>query len=209
MRNQVVAFVLVFGIFGCASHSKVSVQDVPSVSTAFEYQKINNVNDPAEIKSALSRVNFLVNSQIEYTDDRSIYGVEDYWASPQEVITNGKGDCEDYAFLKRDLLIKMGVPSDRLKLIHADVKESGPLAGNSVEQHIVLAYYRHDSVNNPMILDNMTPKVMFLRSRKDFQLNYVFDESTVWQAKGYSREKVIYNTDILPKFNKAITGVAD
>ena len=38
------------------------------------------------------------------------YGIADYWTLP----TDGKGDCEDYALLKRHELIRLGWPSSAL-----------------------------------------------------------------------------------------------
>jgi hypothetical protein len=38
-------------------------------------------------------------NNIEYTKDREQYGFRDYWASPEQTLESGKGDCEDYALL--------------------------------------------------------------------------------------------------------------
>ena len=53
----------------------------------------------------LDLVNRKVNREIEPATDMELYGVEDYWTIP---IT--KGDCEDYALLKRQILIRAGWP---------------------------------------------------------------------------------------------------
>ena len=58
----------------------------------------------------LDDINSYVNRTIEPVTDLELYGVSDYWTLPQE----GKGDCEDYALLKRHLLIRAGWPSSAL-----------------------------------------------------------------------------------------------
>jgi hypothetical protein len=40
-----------------------------------------------------------VSMHIAYVHDIDTYGKEDYWASPQETMNNGCGDCEDKAIL--------------------------------------------------------------------------------------------------------------
>lgn len=206
MNGKVLSMVMLLALGGCASAVQSESASNALSPENMQYTQIENIDDHSQIRKALAQVNILVNSNIEYAYDITQYGVDDYWASPQEVVANGKGDCEDYAFLKRDILIKMGIPKERFKIIHADVIESSSVASPMVEQHIVLAYYRDEQSNNPIILDNMRTEVMYLRSRTDFHLNYVFDESTVWEAKGKKPNKVIYNTDILPKYNRAISG---
>ena len=52
----------------------------------------------------LDEVNRRVNQTIRPQTDIEHYGIEDYWTIPKD----GKGDCEDYALLKRHLLISMG-----------------------------------------------------------------------------------------------------
>lgn len=54
----------------------------------------------------LDEINRAVNTAIEPATDAELYGVEEFWTLPQ----NGKGDCEDYALLKRHILIKRGWP---------------------------------------------------------------------------------------------------
>jgi predicted transglutaminase-like cysteine proteinase len=64
---------------------------------------------PARLR-ALDQVNRRINHEIEPVTDLELYGVSDFWTLPQ----NGKGDCEDYALLKRHILIEAGWPSSAL-----------------------------------------------------------------------------------------------
>ncbi len=61
--------------------------------------------------SELAEINKLVNDSIEPVTDMEIYGVTEHWTVPTD-----KGDCEDYALLKRKLLIQRGWPESALLL---------------------------------------------------------------------------------------------
>jgi predicted transglutaminase-like cysteine proteinase len=67
--------------------------------TAATYRKIEGVNA-------------LVNTQIEPVSDALHAGAPDAWDYPED----GKGDCEDYALMKRRLLIRAGFPRGALLL---------------------------------------------------------------------------------------------
>jgi predicted transglutaminase-like cysteine proteinase len=70
----------------------------------------------------LDEVNRVVNAAIEPATDLELYGVEEHWTLPQ----SGKGDCEDYALLKRHILIKRGWPvSSLLMTVVRDEKGDG------------------------------------------------------------------------------------
>lgn len=63
-----------------------------------------------EALEQLNDINLEVNHSIEPVTDQELYGVSDYWTLPK----NGKGDCEDYALLKRHLLMAAGWPASAL-----------------------------------------------------------------------------------------------
>ena len=89
-------------------------------------------------------VNYTVNSSITPLTDQDIYGVEERWAYPRTV-----GDCEDFALLKRKMLIDRGFASSDL-LMTVVLQPNG-------EGHAVLTV-RTD--HGDFILDNMRNKVM-------------------------------------------------
>jgi predicted transglutaminase-like cysteine proteinase len=62
----------------------------------------------------LDGVNQLVN-RVRYVEDQVNYGVEDYWASPDEFFARG-GDCEDYVIAKYAALRLLGWPAERLRM---------------------------------------------------------------------------------------------
>jgi predicted transglutaminase-like cysteine proteinase len=57
----------------------------------------------------LDAINRYVNASITPTTDLELYGREEYWTLPSH-----SGDCEDYALLKRKMLIERGWPSSAL-----------------------------------------------------------------------------------------------
>ncbi len=104
----------------------------------------------------LDRINRKVNREIEPATDRELYGVEDYWTIP----TN-KGDCEDYALLKRQILIRVGWPIGSL-LMTVVLDERG-------EGHAVLTArieggdYILDNKVNDLKLWRQTPYKFLMR----------------------------------------------
>lgn len=103
---------------------------------------------PMQLTEALWKsileVNYTVNSSITPLTDLEIYGVEERWAYPRSV-----GDCEDFALLKRKMLIDRGVdPADLLMTVALQPNGEG---------HAVLTI-RTD--HGDFILDNMRNKVL-------------------------------------------------
>ncbi len=89
-------------------------------------------------------VNYTANTTIQPLTDLEIYGVEERWAYPRTV-----GDCEDFALLKRKMLMAKGFdPSDLL--ITVVLQPNG-------EGHAVLTV-RTD--RGDFVLDNMRNKVL-------------------------------------------------
>jgi predicted transglutaminase-like cysteine proteinase len=68
-------------------------------------------------RARLERVNRIVNVSITYTSDLSNHGEIDRWTTPLATLRAGKGDCEDYAILKRQLLIQAGAKPADVKIV--------------------------------------------------------------------------------------------
>jgi predicted transglutaminase-like cysteine proteinase len=97
-----------------------------------------------DLWKAILDVNYTVNSSITPLTDLEIYGVEERWAYPRSV-----GDCEDFALLKRKMLIDRGLdPADLLMTVVLQPNGEG---------HAVLTV-RTD--HGDFILDNMRNKVL-------------------------------------------------
>jgi predicted transglutaminase-like cysteine proteinase len=59
--------------------------------------------------SELDEINRSINAAIKPVTDLEAYGVSEYWTIPTD-----KGDCEDYALLKQQILISRGWPTSSL-----------------------------------------------------------------------------------------------
>lgn len=68
-------------------------------------------------KELLARVNQWVNREIAYVNDDRNYRQRDFWATAEQTIARGSGDCEDFAILKMQMLRAAGVDPDRMKLV--------------------------------------------------------------------------------------------
>lgn len=65
---------------------------------------------PARL-SELDEINRDINRAIQPATDEEIYGMSEYWTLPSR-----RGDCEDYALLKRKILMQRGWPASALLL---------------------------------------------------------------------------------------------
>lgn len=93
----------------------------------------------------LQQVNSHVNSTIVEVSDMEQYGREDVWTLP----ASGKGDCEDFALLKRKLLIERGWPASSLSIAVGATSQG--------EAHAVLIVA---TANGEYVLDNLTSSIL-------------------------------------------------
>jgi predicted transglutaminase-like cysteine proteinase len=92
----------------------------------------------------IDRINKWVNGSIEPVSDMDHWGVADRWDYPSDK----KGDCEDYALLKRRLLIALGFP--RQALLMTVVKDEHN------EGHAILTLKTN---HGEFILDNLSNEI--------------------------------------------------
>lgn len=92
----------------------------------------------------INQVNHLVNSAVKPASDTDIYHVTDYWTYP--TLT---GDCEDYALLKKQLLVQLGFNPDEL-LMTVVFDENG-------EGHAILTFLTQRA---DLILDNRRNEIL-------------------------------------------------
>lgn len=108
---------------------------------------------------------------------------QDYWATPKEFLTCGFGDCEDYAIIKYYSLLKLGF--DKKKLFVTTVREK--FKGNF---HMVLSYFRDDNAS-PLILDNLSFKILDLKTRTDLEAQKFINTTGVYKlSKDYKLIKI-------------------
>lgn len=133
------------------------------------------------IHTTLNRVNQFFNSRIRFTDDISVWGQQDYWATPVEALRKGAGDCEDYAIAKYFTLRELGVPASQLRITYVKALQLN-------QAHMVLTWYATpDAV--PLVLDNLKPNILPASARSDLLPVYSFNGEGLWipQARGSKR----------------------
>lgn len=131
------------------------------------------------LEKKLNYVNSFYN-KILPVEDSNKYSADDYWATPKEFLINGKGDCEDYAIAKYFTLLEVGIPKDKLFLTVVKVK-------GATDYHMVLSYIENKN-SMPLILDNLSFRVLPFNKRKDLNPKFIFNEVEAYTLK----DKKIY-----------------
>lgn len=137
------------------------------------WQDLMRLQDGDDL-AKLNKVNKFFN-EIEYIDDISHWGKDDYWATPIEFLASGGGDCEDYAIAKYFTLIVLGIAEQQLTLTYVT-------ALNLNIPHMVLTYYPAPDLE-PLILDNLIDTIKPSSQRTDLLPVYSFNTSDLWAAK--------------------------
>jgi predicted transglutaminase-like cysteine proteinase len=130
-------------------------------------------NAGPERLAELDAINRHVNATIEPVTDMDLYGVPEWWAIPAlNTHGNGKGDCEDYALLKRQILISRGWPVNSvLMTVVRDEKGDG---------HAVLTAR---TAQGDFILDNKAPDVrLWNQTSYKFVMRQSYLNVKVWMS---------------------------
>jgi predicted transglutaminase-like cysteine proteinase len=156
-------------IFGPAQppHGFVRFCEASPQECAPDQRQENRFNASAERLRQLDDINRAVNKAVAPATDLEIYGVNEYWTLPRT-----KGDCEDYALLKRHNLIKMGWPvSSLLMTVVRDEKGEG---------HAVLTAR---TMQGDFILDNKFEDVrLWSQTPYEFVMRQSYINPHVWVA---------------------------
>ena len=138
----------------------------------------------------------LVNSffnQIKFKSDEDHWKQEDYWATPLELLVTDGGDCEDYSIAKYFTLRHMGVPDSKLRITYVKALKLN-------QAHMVLAYYATPDAM-PLILDNLTNKILPADQRDDLYPVYSFNGDGLWLSKQRGEGKRIGKSTKLTQWN--------
>lgn len=121
-------------------------------------------------------VNRYVNRRVEFASDITQYGVADRWASAGETLRRGRGDCEDYAIAKLQLLRRAGFAEQDLYLvILRDLSRSA--------DHAVLVVRAEGRL---LVLDNGTDRIVDSATIADYRPIFTFSGDRAW-THGYRR----------------------
>ena len=121
---------------------------------------------PARL-SELDEINAAVNHTIAPATDQELYGVAEYWTLPVD-----RGDCEDYALLKRHTLMTKGWPASALLLtVVRDERGDG---------HAVLTVR---TAQGDFILDNKVPNVrLWHQTSYRYIMRQSYVDPRLWMA---------------------------
>ena len=118
------------------------------------------------IMKKLNEINLFYN-QAKYMSDMALYHKIDYWATPYQFLAKDAGDCEDYAIAKYFALKYLKINPKKIYFVYVRVKKTNI-------PHMVLAYF-YEKNKPPLILDNLTNKIMPANKRKDIIPVYMFN----------------------------------
>ena len=120
----------------------------------------------------VTRVNAYVNATVKPASDEEVYGEEEHWEYPTT-----RGDCEDYALLKRKMLIQAGWPREALLMTVVRDKKG--------EGHAVLTVKTN---RGEYILDNQEAEVLdWTRTGYKFVKRQSQADQNTWVALGEPR----------------------
>lgn len=152
----------------------------------------------APVEKKLRQVNSFFN-RVTYRSDQSHWGMEDYWATPLELLATNKGDCEDYTIAKYFTLLALGIPDEHLRLTYVNATRIG-------QAHMVLTYYG-DSSTDPLVLDNLEHWIRPASKRKDLEPVYSFNGAGLWMARVQGQSQGSRNGDAsqLPQWTQMLS----
>lgn len=186
-----------------ALRGPAAVAAVPALQALLKEAAL--LDDPARLKL----VNDFYNRRIAFQTDQQVWGQEDYWASPLELLQQGSGDCEDYAIAKYATLLAAGVAPQRLQLVYVRARLPGLAAA---QPHMVLAYHGpgvagvasdsgaasrspkptpgpaatqladDPSSADPLVLDNLRADMLPASKRLDLTPVFSFNAEGLWQG---------------------------
>ena len=127
--------------------------------------------DPVE---RLQVVNRYVNRRVTFVDDSRQYGRADVWSAAAETMRRGRGDCEDYAIAKLQMLRRAGFADGDLYL--SIVKDLV-----TRQDHAVLVVRAEGRM---IVLDNGTEELMDSERLHDYRPVLTFAKAGTW-THGY------------------------
>lgn len=195
MPNLLKLIMLLFGFMSLGS-----LASPPQVITSDEIQKAekkygalaanrlkawqalidNNYQKPERLK--LKKVNDFFNGA-KFVSDAVHWKQEDYWATPTELLASDAGDCEDFVIAKYFTLKAMGVSEQKLFLTYVKAKRLN-------QSHMVLTYFKTPK-SIPLVLDNLTDRILKANKRKDLIPIYSFNGDGLWLSKQRGTGKTV------------------
>ncbi|MEN8205101.1 MAG: transglutaminase-like cysteine peptidase [Pseudomonadota bacterium] len=163
------------------------------------YKLINDYNDARPLDK-LELVNNFFN-QLAFVNDSELWGQEDYWATPLQMLSSNGGDCEDFSIAKYFTLREMGIPEERMRLTYVKALQLD-------QAHMVLTYFQTPD-SEPLILDNLVADIRLSSERTDLLPVYSFNGNGLWLAKKKGEDERVGRSARLSRWQEVIARIND
>lgn len=131
---------------------------------------------PMDALAKIDAVNRYVNARVTYVNDIRLSGVEDRWSAGADTLARGKGDCEDYAIAKMQMLRRAGFADQDLYLVVLrDLRRQA--------DHAVLVVRAEGRL---LVLDNGTDRIADSAMLTDYRPIFSYSGNRSW-THGYRR----------------------
>jgi len=175
--KYILLIVTIFSLLLQAKELKLNKRDINLIKESpnkkyiiNRFKKFKDMREKAAnfpVEKKLAYVNAFFN-KILPIDDATKYNYDDYWATRKEFIIEGHGDCEDYTIAKYFTLLELGIKKQNLYFAVVQVK-------GKTSYHMNLLYLDNPKAV-PLVLDNLSFKVVPFPIRKKLLPKFVFNE---------------------------------
>jgi predicted transglutaminase-like cysteine proteinase len=168
------------------------VEHSPVRGTAARFAETLRARDKVE---RLEAVNWYVNKRVHFVDDQVQYGRADVWSAASDTLARGRGDCEDFAIAKLQMLRRAGISDRDLYLVI--VKDLVRRADHAI---LVVRASGH-----MYVLDNGSDRLLDSEAISDYRPVLTFAAAGSW-THGYRVKSApinIASADDQPELNPA------
>ncbi|MDH5570782.1 MAG: transglutaminase-like cysteine peptidase [Gammaproteobacteria bacterium] len=138
-------------------------------------------------------------NQIPRERDLALWGIQDYWTTPDELMSLSKGDCEDLAIAKYFVLRQLGVSEQKINMAYG---KSFDTETGILEPHMVLIYYSNKK--NLLILDSLKTSLTRLDKRTDLMLEYSFNTESLWRIQDGHKGQLMGRADNIKRWSNLL-----
>jgi len=182
--SAVIMVVVLLLMSGCGAKKKAPEEAAaldPGQQRVAEWHKLMREKRNVPEMEKLESVNSFFN-QLEFVDDLYLWGREDYWATPQEMLIRNGGDCEDFATAKYFTLRHLEIPELKMRLTYVkSLKLEQP--------HMVLSFYSKPTAD-PLVLDSLVNAILHAAERPDLIPIYSFNGQGLWLDRKLSSDRL-------------------
>lgn len=146
----------------------------------------------------LVQVNEFFNS-LAFKNDRDLWGQEDYWATPTQLLITNAGDCEDFSIAKYFTLREIGIPEEHLRLVYVKALELN-------QAHMILTYTA-TAESESLVLDNLKTRILPASQRDDLLPVYSFNGDGLWLSRRAGYDEPVGRAARLSRWQEVITRI--